>query len=143
MIFIEKPDVFEPKFEVVGCFVQCGEEIVMLHRLNHKPQGGTWGLPSGKIDLGETLHETVCRETREETGLEINLEEIKFFKSLFVKYPDYDFVYHIFSVELNEKPEIKISPSEHQDFRWVTPSEALELPFIEDLDGCIKLFYDI
>ena len=33
-----------------------------------------WALPKGTPDSGETLEETALRETREETGLEVEIE---------------------------------------------------------------------
>ena len=36
---------------------------------------GTWSLPKGTPDAGETLEETALREVREETGLQVELEE--------------------------------------------------------------------
>lgn len=38
-----------------------------------KAFAGTWEWPGGKADPGETFDETVLREVREETGLEIEL----------------------------------------------------------------------
>jgi 8-oxo-dGTP diphosphatase len=46
-------------------------EIVLVHRI--RPP--LWALPKGTPDSGETLTETALRETREETGLEVALEE--------------------------------------------------------------------
>lgn len=43
-----------------------------------RPQGrpeGTWALPKGRIDPGESADETAVREVREETGLEARLVE--------------------------------------------------------------------
>ena len=34
-----------------------------------------WALPKGTPDSGETLEETATRETREETGLEVEIEQ--------------------------------------------------------------------
>ncbi len=45
-------------------------EIVILHR--RVPV--LWALPKGTPDSGETLEETALRETREETGLEVEIE---------------------------------------------------------------------
>jgi len=45
-------------------------EIVIVHR--RVPV--LWALPKGTPDSGETLEETALRETREETGLEVEIE---------------------------------------------------------------------
>jgi 8-oxo-dGTP pyrophosphatase MutT (NUDIX family) len=46
-------------------------EIALVHR--RRPL--LWALPKGTPDAGETLEETALRETREETGLRVELEE--------------------------------------------------------------------
>jgi ADP-ribose pyrophosphatase YjhB (NUDIX family) len=45
-------------------------EIVLLHRR----QPNLWALPKGTPNAGETLEETALRETREETGLQVEIE---------------------------------------------------------------------
>jgi 8-oxo-dGTP pyrophosphatase MutT (NUDIX family) len=45
-------------------------EIVLVHRR----QPPLWALPKGKPDAGETMEQTALRETREETGLAVELE---------------------------------------------------------------------
>jgi 8-oxo-dGTP pyrophosphatase MutT (NUDIX family) len=49
MIFKKQPDNFIPKMEVVGCFLENDGEFLILQRHDNKPQGNTWGLPSGKL----------------------------------------------------------------------------------------------
>ena len=78
---------------------------------------------------------------QEETGLDIPIENTEFFKTVYVKYPDYDFVYHIFHTKIKDKNEIKINTAEHKNAKWISPNESLLLPLIEDLDICIKLFF--
>jgi 8-oxo-dGTP pyrophosphatase MutT (NUDIX family) len=45
-------------------------EILLVHR--RRPV--LWALPKGTPDSGETLEETALRETREETGIEVEIE---------------------------------------------------------------------
>ncbi len=35
-----------------------------------------WNLPGGGLEIGETVEEGVCREVREETGLEVEVEHL-------------------------------------------------------------------
>lgn len=141
MIYEEMPGDFDSAFEVVSCFVEHNGKILLLHRQDHKPQGDTWGGPAGKIDEGEDIHEAIRRETEEETG--IFLKDPIYFKKLFVRFPEYDFVYHIFHEILDEIPEVKLSEKEHKDFNWISPRDALGMNLILDEDFCIKLFYDL
>lgn len=45
-------------------------EVVLVHRRSSR----LWALPKGTPDSGETLEETALRETREETGLEVEID---------------------------------------------------------------------
>lgn len=56
----------------VGAAVFIGKDgrFVMLRRRGDHG-GGTWGLPGGHLEFGESWEECVRRETLEETGLEI------------------------------------------------------------------------
>lgn len=141
MLYEQKPDDFNPKFEVVGTFVESEGEIILLLRQDHKPEGNTYGIPSGKIHEGESALDTAHRETWEETGIDIPKERLEFFRKVYVRFPIYDFVYHIFHTILPEKREIKISESEHKEGRWVHPQQTNTLPLIGDLDECIKMFF--
>lgn len=52
-----------------------GEPQVLLIRRAHEPLKGEWSLPGGAVEVGETLHEAICREVLEETGLAIETVE--------------------------------------------------------------------
>lgn len=141
MIYKRKPKNFSPKFEVVSCFCEFNKQFLLLHRQDHKDRGNLWGVPAGKIDPGETVLQAVQREIFEETGLKENLENIEHFIKVYVRYPDYDFIYHIFHIKLDRTFDVKIDSREHKAFTWVTPTQALEMNLVPDQDLCIKLFY--
>jgi 8-oxo-dGTP pyrophosphatase MutT (NUDIX family) len=143
MIFKVRPKDFKPAFEAVGCFIESNSDILLLHRHGSKPQGNTWGLPAGKIDPGEEPLESVVREIREETGYIISYDNIKPASIVYVRYPEHDFVYHIFRTSIDKKRKVLLSDGEHIDFRWISPSRALDMPLVQDLAPCIQLVFNL
>jgi ADP-ribose pyrophosphatase YjhB (NUDIX family) len=54
----------------VGAIILKRDRILMAQR-GKEPLKGWWSLPGGALEIGESLKDAVCREVREETGLEI------------------------------------------------------------------------
>lgn len=47
-------------------------QVLLIKQFSHKE---AWGIPKGHIDEGETFEDCAIRETREETGVEVRLEQ--------------------------------------------------------------------
>src|SRR5271157_756199 len=49
-----------------------GDRILLVKR-NTVPFKGYWALPGGRMDPGETVEQTIIREVKEETGLDVEI----------------------------------------------------------------------
>ena len=47
------------------------ENKIVLIKRNTIPFKGYWALPGGRMDPGETIEQTIVREVKEETGLDV------------------------------------------------------------------------
>ncbi len=57
-------------FCTVDVIIEIEGGIILIKRKNPPPG---WAIPGGFVDYGESLEDAVCREAKEETGLDIEL----------------------------------------------------------------------
>ena len=103
------------------------EETKNLFLLLHYPSGH-WDFVKGKMEKGESIHETAIRETKEETGI----TDVEFLDN-FEEWIEYNFQYQgelvhkkvvFFLAETNTK-DVEIS-HEHLDYTWMDYNTAIE-----------------
>jgi 8-oxo-dGTP pyrophosphatase MutT (NUDIX family) len=138
----KRPKGFSSPLRVVSCFCEQDGKFLLLHRQDNKPHGDTWGLPAGKLESSESPKCGLLREIAEETGIIAPIDKVVFFKKLFIVNSDEDFVFYIYHFSITQKIKIVIREQEHKGFAWVTPSQALRMNLIEDLNICIKLYFE-
>jgi 8-oxo-dGTP diphosphatase len=59
-----------PRPEVCVGAIAVDDQQILLVRRGRGAAAGTWSVPGGRVEHGETLAEAVLRELREETGLD-------------------------------------------------------------------------
>jgi ADP-ribose pyrophosphatase YjhB (NUDIX family) len=64
----------DPKV-AVGVVVEQDGKLLLTKR-NHEPKMGEWSFPSGYVESGEKLEDAAVRETKEETGLDIQIDAL-------------------------------------------------------------------
>jgi 8-oxo-dGTP diphosphatase len=63
-----------PKRPILGVgAVVVSDDRALLVKRGKEPAKGIWSIPGGMVEIGETIHDAVRREIREETGLEIEI----------------------------------------------------------------------
>jgi 8-oxo-dGTP pyrophosphatase MutT (NUDIX family) len=99
-------------------------QIAVVHRRNPP----LWALPKGTPDRGETLEETAVRETREETGLEVEIEgPIRAISYFFVRdRTRYHKTVHFFLMRA-VGGDLEAHDAEFDEAHWVQLEEATAL----------------
>lgn len=114
---------------VVGCLLEYQGEFVILLRRAHKPQGNTWGLPSGKIEDGERDEDAVLRELEEETGYQATKSELEHIGTYdFERDGTMDNQYVLFRVTLDTPHLVRLEEHAHADHKWVTAEQCVAMP---------------
>lgn len=95
---------------------------------------------SGHLESGESLQDCAIRETREETGIELSPEAVKF---VFLNHEfEENYIRTIFAAELPADAQPKVcEPNKNGGFIWAKPHELPEnvRPFIPKMFAAIKL----
>lgn len=110
----------------VAVVVTCGDEI-MLTRRNQNPEKGKLDLAGGFTDPNESAEYTCVRELKEELGIDIKKENLKFLMSLPNVYPykgiNYNTLDLFFEYSVEEKFEVDLEKTEVSEVVWLKKSE--------------------
>jgi ADP-ribose pyrophosphatase YjhB (NUDIX family) len=127
----------------VTVFVLDDQDRVLLIR---RTDNGLWAIPGGAQDIGEYIAETAVRETREETGIEVEVTGVVGIYSNphhVMAYPDGE-VRQQFSIclrarYLGGKPT---TSDESSEVLWATQDELKRLPIHESMQLRIQHGYE-
>lgn len=98
--------------------------LLMVQRARD-PAKGLWSIPGGRVEFGEYVADALAREVKEETNLDIEVEELVGIEEV-VGDPHYIILDYGARIVGNKHQP---SPSDDaMDARWVTFDEVLSLP---------------
>jgi 8-oxo-dGTP diphosphatase len=102
------------------------EGKIMLEKRGNEPARGQWTIPGGVVEVGENLADAVRRETKEETGLEVEssslidvVDQVHLDRKGKIEYH-----YVIIDYVVKVKPGEPKAGSDASDLKWVPLGEV-------------------
>lgn len=123
----------------VGVGIKRGEKVMIARRLPEDFLGGYWELPGGGVDEGEDPLESVIRETREETGLQVTRVSNVFFGFDYRDEKNRLTRQFNFMVEVKETDSVKLT--EHDAFEFVGADEVDKFSLTPEMKKSISSFF--
>ena len=102
-------------------------EILVLLRSKKDPEGNTWGLVGGKINVGENIDNAAIREFKEETGIDVKTQDLIFLKTYKWNRKNVNLIFNLFKLEVSQRfRNLELPHKEIEDFMWVKPEKLYE-----------------
>jgi 8-oxo-dGTP diphosphatase len=120
--------------EVAVGAVAVDDDRLLCVRRGRGPGGGLWSVPGGRVEMGESLHEAVVRETFEETALEVVVDHFLGYVERIGDEPNpYHFVILDFAVTVLDPRAEPIAGDDAAEVRWVPFDDLSELRLVPGL----------
>lgn len=127
--------------EVVAALIWDKDKFMICQRPVHKARGLLWEFVGGKVELGETKEQALIRECLEELAVTLSVGDM--FMDVVHEYPDLTVHLTLFNAVILEGIPKKL---EHNDIKWITPSEISNYEFcpadVEILKKITEVFRD-
>ncbi|WP_354093871.1 NUDIX hydrolase [Clostridium gasigenes] len=120
---------------VKGVIFNHGKVLIIKRNENNDVGGGTWECVGGKIEFGEDLEAALVRETNEEVGLDITVENI-LYATTFLTDSTRQVVILTYLCRSN-KCDVVLS-EEHTEYKWATKDQLKNLLFIDIINDFEK-----
>ena len=120
-------------------FIRRGNKILVVSEADT----GEWGIPGGRLHRGEDPLSGLVREIKEETGLDVEVEEIMT-TGIFIYLND-EPVFGVFynARPLDENQPLVLDATEITDARWISLEEIDDIPFMEKFAPFIRKAFTI
>jgi len=128
--------------QVVTCILEHSGKILLFKRSNLVgTYRGLWGGVAGYVEELEDPYDTAVKEIQQETGIDLDdLELVR--KGSPIEFSDtydgrrYDWIVYPFLFHIESKELVQID-WEHEEYRWVSPSELKKFDTVPGLDDVV------
>ena len=104
--------------EVVAALIWKDNKFMICQRPANKARALLWEFVGGKVEPGETKEQALIRESKEELDILLSVGDV--FMDVIHEYPDLTVHLTLFNATIAEGEPQKL---EHNDIRWISPSE--------------------
>ena len=120
--------------EVVAALIVKDHRFLICQRPAHKARGLLWEFVGGKVEPGETKEQALIRECREELAVTLSAGNV--FMDVVHEYSDITVHLTLFNATIADGVPQKL---EHNDIRWITPSEIQNYEFCPADEEILKV----
>ncbi len=103
-----------------GAVIFDGDKVLVIHQVK-----GHWGFPKGHVEEGETEVQTAIREIKEETNLDVEIDETHRYVE---RYSPEEGIEKdvVFFIAKKIGGEVRVQEEEVKDTEWLLPKDAME-----------------
>ncbi|MEX2701538.1 MAG: NUDIX hydrolase [Candidatus Baldrarchaeota archaeon] len=123
----------------IGAVIVKGNKVLLIKRAGD-PGRGLWSIPGGLVELGEKIKDAVCREVKEETGLDVRVGEIANVTEIITRDEEGKVKYHFVIVDFFAevlRGELKPS-SDALEAKWVEFKDLRKYRLTETVERLFK-----
>jgi ADP-ribose pyrophosphatase YjhB (NUDIX family) len=119
--------------------VVCDGELLVVRR-GAAPGAGKWSVPGGRVEFGETLHETVAREVLEETGIAVTVGGFAGWVERIGVEDTHFVILDFFARPRDHARRAPVAGDDAEEARWTPLSQVAQLDMV---DGLLEFLHTV